>query len=56
MINNKSFEKEWLNGFRAKKEHKGIDVTILEKMVHAVRKVLTLFAISLNFLKSIILE
>jgi len=36
MINNKSFTKEWLDSFRAKKEHKGINVTILEKMVHAL--------------------
>ncbi|WP_339626900.1 nucleotidyl transferase AbiEii/AbiGii toxin family protein [uncultured Maribacter sp.] len=35
MIENKSFTKEWLDIFRAKKEHKGINVTILEKMVHA---------------------
>jgi len=35
MIDNKSFTKDWLNSFRAKKEHKGINVTILEKMVHA---------------------
>ena len=35
MIENKSFTKEWLDVFRAKKEHKGINVTILEKMVHA---------------------
>ena len=35
MIENKSFTKEWLDTFRAKKEHKGINVTILEKMVHA---------------------
>ena len=36
MINNKSFTKEWLDSFRAKKEHKSINVTILEKMVHAL--------------------
>ena len=36
MINDKSFTKEWLDSFRAKKEHKGINVTILEKMVHAL--------------------
>jgi predicted nucleotidyltransferase component of viral defense system len=36
MINNKSFTREWLDTFRAKKEHKGISVTILEKMVHAL--------------------
>ncbi|SDR69249.1 Nucleotidyl transferase AbiEii toxin, Type IV TA system [Gillisia sp. Hel1_33_143] len=35
MIENKSFTKEWLDIFRSKKEHKGINVTILEKMVHA---------------------
>ena len=35
MINNKNFTREWLDTFRAKKEHKGINVTILEKMVHA---------------------
>lgn len=35
MIENKSFTKEWLDIFRAKKEHKCINVTILEKMVHA---------------------
>ncbi len=35
MIENKSFTKEWLDIFRAKKEHKGINVTILEKMIHA---------------------
>lgn len=36
MIKNTSFTKDWLDTFRAKKEHKGIDVTILEKMVHAL--------------------
>jgi len=36
MINNKSFTKEWLDSFRAKKEHKAIKVTILEKMVNAL--------------------
>lgn len=36
MIENISFTKEWLNTFRTKREHKGIDVTILEKMVHAL--------------------
>ncbi|TXD83632.1 nucleotidyl transferase AbiEii/AbiGii toxin family protein [Subsaximicrobium wynnwilliamsii] len=36
MIDNKSFKKEWLDSFRAKKEHKSINVTILEKMVHAL--------------------
>jgi predicted nucleotidyltransferase component of viral defense system len=36
MINSKSFIKEWLDGFRSKNEHKGINVTILEKMVHAL--------------------
>ena len=36
MIDSKSFTKEWLDSFRLKKEHKGIDVTILEKMVHAL--------------------
>lgn len=36
MIENTSFTKEWLDAFRAKKEHKGINVTILEKMVHAL--------------------
>lgn len=36
MIENTSFTKEWLDTFRAKKEHKGIDVTILEKMIHAL--------------------
>ena len=36
MINNKSFTKEWLDSFRAKKEHMGINVTILEKMVNAL--------------------
>lgn len=35
MIENKSFTKEWLDSFRAEKEHKSINVTILEKMVHA---------------------
>jgi len=35
MIENKSFTKEWLGIFRSKKEHKGINVTILEKMVQA---------------------
>ena len=35
MIDNKSFTREWLDTFRVKKEHKGINVTILEKMVHA---------------------
>ncbi|WP_437373045.1 hypothetical protein [Maribacter litoralis] len=35
MINSKSFTREWLDTFRAQKEHKGINVTILEKMVHA---------------------
>ena len=36
MIDNKSFTKEWLDSFRAKKEHKAINATILEKMVHAL--------------------
>lgn len=36
MINNKSFTKEWLDSFRARKEHKSINVTILEKMVQAL--------------------
>lgn len=36
MIDNKSFTKEWLDSFRGKKEHKSINVTILEKMVHAL--------------------
>lgn len=36
MIDNKSFTKEWLDSFRVKKEHKSINVTILEKMVHAL--------------------
>ena len=49
MINNKSFEKEWLNGFRAKKEHKGIDVTILEKMVHALSLLEHLKVLGLDF-------
>lgn len=35
MIDNKSFTREWLDSFRAKKEHKRINVTILEKMIHA---------------------
>lgn len=35
MIENKSFTKEWQDSFRAKKEHKTINITILEKMVHA---------------------
>lgn len=36
MINNKSFTREWLDSFRAKREHRGINVTILEKMVQAL--------------------
>lgn len=36
MIDKKSFTKGWLDSFRAKKEHKAINVTILEKMVHAL--------------------
>ncbi|MDC9721956.1 MAG: nucleotidyl transferase AbiEii/AbiGii toxin family protein [Urechidicola sp.] len=36
MINNKSFAKGWLDSFRGKKEHKSINVTILEKMVQAL--------------------
>ena len=36
MIDSKSFTKDWLDDFRLKKEHKGINVTILEKMVHAL--------------------
>ena len=36
MIDKKSFTKEWLDNFRSKKEHKSINVTILEKMVHAL--------------------
>ena len=36
MIENTSFTKEWLDAFRTTKEHKGINVTILEKMVHAL--------------------
>ncbi|MDT0294848.1 nucleotidyl transferase AbiEii/AbiGii toxin family protein [Mesonia ostreae] len=36
MINNKSFTREWLDSFRRKREHRGINVTILEKMVHAL--------------------
>ena len=36
MIENTSFTKKWLDEFRAKKEHKGINVTILEKMIHAL--------------------
>ena len=35
MIEKISFTKEWLDSFRAEKEHKSINVTILEKMVHA---------------------
>lgn len=35
MIESKSFTREWMDTFRAKKEHKGINVPILEKMVHA---------------------
>jgi len=35
MIEKISFTKEWLDRFRVKKEHKSINVTILEKMVHA---------------------
>jgi predicted nucleotidyltransferase component of viral defense system len=36
MIDSKSFTKEWLDNFRLRREHKGINVTILEKMVHAL--------------------
>ncbi|MAY88588.1 MAG: hypothetical protein CML02_17935 [Pseudooceanicola sp.] len=36
MIEKSSFTKEWLDAFRLKKEHKSINVTILEKMVHAL--------------------
>lgn len=36
MIDNKSFTKEWLDSFRVKKQHKTINVTILEKMIHAL--------------------
>jgi len=36
MINDKSFTKAWLDSFRVKKEHKSINVTILEKMVQAL--------------------
>ena len=35
MIKNTSFTREWLDTFRVKKEHKSINVPILEKMVHA---------------------
>lgn len=35
MIEKISFTKEWLDSFRTKKEHKSINVGILEKMVHA---------------------
>tara|TARA_Y100000589_G_scaffold290021_1_gene292473 strand:+ start:85 stop:324 length:240 start_codon:yes stop_codon:yes gene_type:complete len=36
MIENTSFTKEWLDSFKTKKEHRNINVTILEKMVHAL--------------------
>ncbi|WP_047418749.1 nucleotidyl transferase AbiEii/AbiGii toxin family protein [Cellulophaga sp. Hel_I_12] len=49
MIENKSFTKEWLDIFRAKKEHKGINVTILEKMVHAFSLLEHLKIEGLNF-------
>lgn len=49
MIENISFTKEWLNTFRTKREHKGIDVTILEKMVHALSLLEHLKLVGLDF-------
>lgn len=49
MIENKSFTKEWLDSFRAKKEHKGINVTILEKMAHALSLLEHLKKVGLDF-------
>ncbi len=49
MIDNKSFTKEWLDSFRAKKEHKSINVTILEKMVHALSLLEHLKILGLDF-------
>jgi len=49
MIDNKSFTREWLDSFRAKKEHKRINVTILEKMVHAFSLLEHLKIVGLDF-------
>ncbi|MFD2586087.1 nucleotidyl transferase AbiEii/AbiGii toxin family protein [Croceitalea marina] len=49
MIDTKSFSREWMDGFRGKKEHKSINATILEKMVNALSLLEQLKVAGLDF-------
>ena len=49
MIKEKCFTKEWIDSFKEKKEHKAIQLPVLEKMIYAFHLLETLRTLGLDF-------